>query len=209
MAPKLLHSLSVFATILTTFVALPVAGVRANGDGRHGSDFPKPSALPNWTDGHADELRGVYIPNILMDDVVQQPGRDATYVSTDADVLTQFDAARSVGSTGLLAHNYLAGARFALLGRGQMIYLVYGNGQMAAYVVTQALQYQALQPESPYSNFIDLSNGHAMSASEVFTAVYARPGDVILQTCINANDNPSWGRLFIVAEPYIPRPNVQ
>lgn len=206
MAPKLIRSLSVFATLLSTFVALPVRG---DGDGRHGTDFPRPPALASWTNGDADELRGVYVPDILMDDVVQQPGRDATYVSSDPDVLTQFDAANSVGSTGLLAHNYLAGARFSLLDRGQMIYLVYGNGRMAAYVVTQALQYQALQPESPYSNFVNLSNGHTMSASDVFTAVYGRPGDVILQTCIDADGNPSWGRLFVVAEPFIPRRNVQ
>ncbi len=197
MAPRLFRFTLLFTFFVAIMAALPA--VRALADG---------IALPTlgvftglMTDGQPAELRGVYIPDVLADSVVQQPAGQSTFVSTTPDVLTQFAAASSLGSTGLLAHNYLAGDRFTLMHEGQFVYLVYGNGRMSVYEITQILQYQALQPESPYSNFVDLSNGRLMSAGDTFAAVYGRPGAVVFQTCIMANGDSSWGRLFVVAEP--------
>ncbi len=205
MAPKLIRSLLLLSSsVLIGLAALPVARAYADGTVLPGSDLPGLIAFAGGVYNGRSELRGVYVPNVLADDVVQQPTSDATFVSTTPEVVTQFRAASGVGSTGLLAHNYLAGTQFPLMRPGQTVYLVYGNGRTERYSVTQILKYQALQPESPYSNFVDLRDGRSMSATDLFNAAYGRPGDVVFQTCIAANGDPSWGRLFIVAEPYSP-----
>ncbi len=204
MAPKVIRSLFLLASILIPLAAFPLVRAYADDVTLPDTDLPGLGAfIASMNDGQVGELRAVYVPHVLADVVVQQPSSDATFVSTTPGVLTQFRPATSVGSTGLLAHNYLAGATFTEMDRGDVIYLVYGNGHIDTYRVTQMLRYRALSPESPYSNFIDLSSGTLMTASSVFSAAYDRPGDVVLQTCIDANGNPSWGRLFIVAEPYV------
>lgn len=151
--------------------------------------------------GQADELRGVYVPGILATQVVQQPVGMSAFVSSWENVVTQFGLASKVGSTGLLAHNYLAGESFSLLQDGQEFYLVYGDGQVSTFVVSKILQYQALEPNNTSSSFLDLENGNILTASELFRKVYNRPGQVIFQTCIYADGDPSWGRLFVIAEP--------
>jgi hypothetical protein len=206
MAPKLIRSTLILTSILATLLVLPPARVSADSTGLPASDLPTLSTFAGWlNNGASAQLRGVYVPNILADSVVQQPAGQATFVSPRQNILTQFAAASSLGSTGLLAHNFLAGERFTAMQVGQRVYLVYGDGKTMTYMVTTILQYQALQPESPYSNFIDLSNGAPMSATEVFNAAYGRQGAVVFQTCIAANGNSSWGRMFIVAQPYIQR----
>ena len=59
----------------------------------------------------------------------------------------------------------------------------------------------SLLPQSQPFHFIDLGSGRSMSAGAVFNAVYARQGAVVFQTCIDAQGDSSWGRLFIIAEP--------
>lgn len=154
------------------------------------------------SDGQAEALRGIYIPEVLAGSVVSQPSSDAAYVSSEANTLTQFGQAAQFGSIGLLAHNYLAGKTFSRVEEGQVVYLVYGDGHTQAFVVTQILRFQALDPDSIWSNFIDLDQGGRLSASRLFSKVYAQPGHLILQTCIYAHGDPSWGRLFVIAEPY-------
>jgi hypothetical protein len=151
--------------------------------------------------GHADQLRGLYIPELLAASVVQQPADMDGFISPWQNVVTQFGFASKLGSTGLLAHSDLAGGSFALLQKGQKFYLIYGDGQISAFLVSEILQYQALEPSSPSSSFVDISNHKILTSSELFTKIYARPGQVILQTCINADNNPNWGRLFVIAEP--------
>lgn len=151
--------------------------------------------------GHPDQLRGLYIPELLAASVVQQPADMDGFISPWQNVVTQFGFASKLGSTGLLAHSDLAGASFAVLHKGQKFYLIYGDGQISAFVVSEILQYQALEPSSPSSSFVDIENHKILTSSELFTKIYARPGQVILQTCINADNNPTWGRLFVIAEP--------
>jgi hypothetical protein len=88
----------------------------------------------------------------------------------------------------------------------QKIYLIYGDGQISTLVVTKILRYQALEPNSTSSKFIDLNTNDSLKASEVFSKVYTRQGQVIFQTCISAGDELSWGRLFVIAEPYSHKP---
>jgi hypothetical protein len=206
LAPKLIRSTLLIGSILIALLVVPSARAHADGSVLPASTFPTLGTFADWVnDGQPAQLTGVYVPNVLADGVVQQPAGESTFVSPRQNIVTQFAAASELGSTGLLAHNFLAGAQFPQIHVGQKVYLVFGDGRSAVFAVTHILQYQALEPESPYSDFIDLSNNRSMSSSEVFTAVYGRHGAVILQTCIANNGNSSWGRLFVVAEPYIPQ----
>jgi len=158
--------------------------------------------------GEPDDLRGLYVPGVLADAIVDQPEGNPAYVSSEDGVVTRFALAEEYGTFGLLAHNYLAGEDFAGLDQGQLIVLIYGNGKTETYIVRQILRYQALSPRSVTSNFVDLQTDERLSASELFQRVYNRPGDVVLQTCIYADGDASWGRLFIIAVPveeYDPR----
>jgi hypothetical protein len=189
-----------FFILFTTFV--PLDSTRALNNGSAIGNLPLLSALVSpLKDGQTDSVRGIYIPELLTAPVVQQPSGNHEFISTEENTLTQFDLASKFGSIGLLAHNYLAGARFSQLERGQKFYLIYGDGRMSAFVVTEILRYQALNPNSTSSKFVDLETNHLLTARDLFAKVYKRQGQVIFQTCIAAGQEPSWGRLFIISEP--------
>jgi hypothetical protein len=184
-------------------IAQPVAVVRAWSTPSTDRSLPTLDTFADaLTNGHAHALRGVYVPGILANAVVQQPAGDPGFVSSDQDLLTQFQRASQLGSTGVLAHNFLAGAQFSEIRPGQIIYLVYGDGRTSAFVVRDALRYRALQPQNSYGAFVDLADGRQLGASELFVSVYGRRGALILQTCIEAEGVSTWGRLFVVAEPF-------
>jgi hypothetical protein len=199
MVSKRIHWLSIFSFIvIVCLTAIPAADVHALTD-------PAVTDLAVFVEqvknGQADELRGIYISGILAAPIIQQPTEQADFVSPWQNVVTQFSLASRVGSTGLLAHNYLAGQSFVLLENGQEFYLVYGDGRVDAFAVSEILQYRALEPASTSSTFVDLENGSTLTHVELFMNIYDRPGQVILQTCISMNDDPSGGRLFIIAKP--------
>jgi hypothetical protein len=181
------------------------ASARSPGDG----DIPSFEIfLQSVMNGEPSDLRGLYVPGLLADAIVVQPEGNPAYVSSEDGVVTQFALAEEYGTFGLLAHNYLAGEEFSRLDEGQSIVLIYGNGKTDTFIVRQILRYQALSPRSVTSNFVDLQTEERLSASELFQRVYNRPGDVVLQTCIYSDGDPSWGRLFIIAVPveeYDPR----
>ena len=194
-------ALSFFRSALTLAaiigLALPTGGARAAG-----SLLPALAAFArDLVNGNADQLVGVYAPDLFARGVVQQPPEDPTFVSTSADMLTQFRTASELGSTGLLAHNYLAGSQFSSLRNGQVIYLVFGNGRTVPYVISEIARFKALKPNSAYSAFENLEDGDDVGASDLFSRIYGRPGALILQTCIRAEGLNSWGRLFVVALP--------
>lgn len=158
----------------------------------------------------SDTVTGVYIPDTFAYSVIQQPAAAPGFVSSEDDVLTQFSMADSYGTTGLLAHNTLAGTSFSSVHPGQTIVTVQGDGTLEYYHVYAVEKYQALSPNSPYSNFRSLDvSGQDLSATELFMHIYAQPGNLVLQTCIASGDELSWGRLFILAEPiseFVPQP---
>jgi len=153
--------------------------------------------------GQPEMLVGAYVPEKLALPVVQQPLGQDGYVSDQYGVITQFAAAAEYGTVGLLAHNYLSGQSFFDLTREDDVALVYGDGILRYYRVTAVLHYQALDPNNTYSDFIDLDDpaGGRLSSTDVFQQVYGQAGRVVFQTCIEAYDNASWGRLFVIAEP--------
>lgn len=149
------------------------------------------------TNGNGGQITGLYSENLFALSVVQQSG-DASYVSTAGNTTTQFSMASGLG---FLAHNYLSGSLFFYLYGGAPITVVYGDGHTQSYRVSQIRKFQALSPDSPYSDFVDLASGSTLSATDLFYQTYGVGGQLVLQTCIAANGNSSWGRLFVIATP--------
>ena len=167
------------------------------------------AAIPNLKtfvnlveNGQAGVLRGMYVNNTMALKVVQQPSGNDTFVSPINGYVTEFNMATRYGNTGMLTHNYLAGQVFFQLSPGQEIQLIYGNKEIKTFVVTDIQSYQALSPNSPTSDFINLDSEKRFTASSLFSKTYGNgTGNLILQTCIFADQNPSWGRLFVIAKP--------
>jgi hypothetical protein len=164
--------------------------------------------LPSFADfsklvqsGEADVLRGVYVSHVLALPVMQQPANSPYYVSNHNDEVTQFSIASQYGNVGLLAHNTLSGRFFSQLTLGQEIRLVYGDGSVDYFVVSQLLHFQALQPDSVSSSFRNLDGNETFTAGQMFSRAYAGERRAVFQTCIEADGNPSWGRLFVIAVP--------
>jgi hypothetical protein len=202
---SVLINLFIFFILFATL--FPSHDVQALSGDSHRDNLPLLNAFVSQVkNGQLDQLRGVYVPEILAAPVVQQPAGHNEFVSPRQNIVTQFGLASEFGSIGLLAHNNLAGASFSQLETDQKIYLIYGDGQIKTFVVTKILRYQALEPKSISSKFIDLKTQDSLKASEVFSKVYNRQGQVVFQTCISAGNEPSWGRLFVVAEPYSQKP---
>ena len=149
----------------------------------------------------ATVLRGVYVPDVLALPIIQQPMGNAGYVSSKLGEVTQFGMAAQFGNIGLLAHNHLSGSSFSQLAIGQEVRLVYGNGKVEYFVIAQIMQFQALDPSSPYSSFRDLTSNETMTAEQLFNKVYRGERHVTFQTCIASGESLSWGRLFIIATP--------
>jgi hypothetical protein len=153
------------------------------------------------TRGRPDQVAGVYVPKTLALRVIQQPANAAGFVAALSGTATQFGMAAQHGAIGLLAHNYFSGNQFFDLSDGQKVDIIYGDGTMGRYVVSTIRHFQALSPADPYSDFVDLDNGgNRLSSTDVFNQIYMN-GRVVFQTCIRAEGNLSWGRLFVTAIP--------
>ena len=202
---SLLTNILIFFSLSMTFIpSYAVQALRSHADS---SSLPSLNVFVSQVkNGQSNQLRGVYIPEILAAPVVTQPAGNNEFVSARPNIVTQFRLASKFGSTGLLGHNNLTGSSFSRLELNRKIYLIYGDGQIATFVVTKFLRYQALEPNNPSSKFIDLNTNDLLKASEVFSKVYNRQDQVIFQTCISAGEEPSWGRLFVIAEPYSNKP---
>jgi hypothetical protein len=151
--------------------------------------------------GASDELVGVYVPGVLALRIIQQPVGNSGYVSPEQGAATLFGLAENYGVIGLLAHNYLAGSDFNKLLPKMRVNMIYGNGRIDHFSITDIKYYRALQPNSPYSNFEDLENlGVLITAEELFNQIYKSSDRVVFQTCVSANGEASWGRLFVTAK---------
>jgi hypothetical protein len=166
------------------------------------------AALPSFTDfvssvknGQADAIRGVYVTGLFAYRVVTQPANNPGYISKTDGTVTQFGMAASLNVIGLLAHNNLAGASFFSLTVGQEINIIYGDGRVVTYIVNQISRFQALQPSSENSSFVDLNTKNVYFAGSLFNKFYQGSDHVTFQTCIAQDDIASWGRLFITANP--------
>jgi hypothetical protein len=195
---RLLLNLSLFLLILSSLLFNPISALALGNS----------AALPTFTDfsksvqdGQKDVVRGVYADKVLAFPIVQQPSGNAGYVSNKDGSVTQFGMASQFGNIGLLAHNNLAGKFFSQLTAGQEIRLVYGDGHVEYFVVKEVLKFQALQPTSMHSSFKNLDKDETLTAEQMFKRVYTGDRHVTFQTCIEANGQLSWGRLFVIAVP--------
>lgn len=153
------------------------------------------------TGGSSNQLVGVFVEGILALGINQQPTNDNNWVTEEENKATIFRSAAQHGVIGLLAHNTRAGRDFSTIQPGQRIHLVYGDGSVRAYRLASAKSYQALDPRSPSSDFIDLATSEHLTAGDVFDRFYTGTFPLVLQTCIEQNGDSFWGRLFLVAEP--------
>jgi len=186
--------LSILAIAAIAFSILPAAPVQAAST----ASLEQFASSLNKSDG--SQLVGIFASNVMAATIVQQSSD--TYVSTRSGTVTQFRLASQHGSIGLLAHNYLTGGSFSKLGAGSEIYLVFGDGSTKKYQVNSAKKYQALSPNDPHSEFVNLNNPDAkLSSSDLFNETFGQGGMLVLQTCISKNGQSSWGRLFIIASP--------
>ena len=158
--------------------------------------------IDSVTNGRAGEVVGIYVPGVLALPVGQQPKGNAAYVTREKGQTTQFDLAGRYGTVGILAHNDLAGADFSNIQVDQYAIVVYGDGQLEYFLVSAIEKYQALSPTSTYSDFVNQDgSSEKLTANQLFKHIYG-PGDrLVFQTCIEAQGNPSWGRMFIIADP--------
>lgn len=151
--------------------------------------------------GDSDLIRGVYVEDVMALRVLQQPDGDHEFVSTIDGTTTQFQMAKKNGTTGFLAHNYSSGRFFTDLREGQLVQVIYGKGAIKSYKINHILRFQALQPESPMSDFIDLQTKKFLTTAQLFSQVYTSDQRVVFQTCIQQGDEYAWGRLFVMADP--------
>lgn len=148
-----------------------------------------------------EDVSGVYLGKNRFMRVVSQPAGKPEFVSSISGVATRFELPSRYGNIGLIAHNYLSGKHFLELKQGDSLFVMDGFGRSRRYQVTTVRRYQALQPRSPRSNFIDLDTQEFCSASEVFKRVYMGDHRLVLQTCIERGNIEEWGRFFVIAEP--------
>jgi hypothetical protein len=158
--------------------------------------------IASVTDGQAGQVVGVFAQDLFALPVVQQPEGQPSYVADANNLVTQFASPKTYGVIALLAHNFLSGRLFSNLRENQEVVIVYGDGQRQVYRITLIQRYQALESTSAYSDFIlDGDPGQAtISAVDLFNRVYTQADHLVFQTCIDANGDPSWGRLFVIAE---------
>jgi hypothetical protein len=153
------------------------------------------------SDGQGDLVRGVYVPSVMALRVVPQPQGDPGFISADDGTATLFQTASFFGVTGLLAHNFLSGRDFFRLNTGQEINVIYGDGHVRHYRVSQIDDFQRLSINDLRSNFMELSSGLQKTADQVFADFYQGSPHLTLQTCIERDGEWSWGVRFIKADP--------
>jgi len=149
-----------------------------------------------------NQFVGIISPKSFSMPIIQQPAGQPGFVSNEPQKITEFSLTRQYGTTGLLAHNHLAGAYFSSLQENDLLIMVNADKEYKFYRIEKILSFQALSPNSPYSDFVDLDNpSRILNATELFYEVYTNEGSLVLQTCIAQGNEPSWGRLFIQAQP--------
>jgi hypothetical protein len=159
-------------------------------------------------DGNKNSIRGVYLADIFALRVVEQPANNPNFVSSIEGVATQFALANKYSTIGFLAHNFLSGKYFFDMNLGDIVQVIYGDGKIDQFRVTHIFQFQALQPNSPKSQFVDLQNGEKLSSTQLFEKMYTGKKHITFQTCIQKDGIDSWGRLFLIATPLEEKPAV-
>ena len=152
-------------------------------------------------DGQSNLVRGLYVSHVMALRIVPQPQGDTGFISAEDGTATLFQTASFYGVTGLLAHNFFSGKEFFRLSTGQELNVIYGDGHIKHYRVSQIDDFQRLSINDLRSNFMELSSGLEKTADQVFADFYQGLPHLTLQTCIERNSEWSWGVRFIKADP--------
>ena len=167
-----------------------------------------PPALPaleefvrTVVDGDPGALRGLYVQDVLSLRILQQPPGDPAFIAFEEGTATLFQDALSFRTFGLLAHNFLSGREFFSLQQGQDLFLVFGDGGLKRYQVSEIADYQRLNVADLRSDFLGLADNSLVSVDQLFTRFYQNAEQLVLQTCIERAGLPSWGVRFIRAVP--------
>lgn len=195
-------TVSFLALDLSLLFYLHIPSAPGKIGGRESAHLPATAVTKLNKINETSIVRSVAVDDESVFPIVQQPQGEPNYVSTNSGEITLFSSASKYGNIGLLAHNYLSGKSFTNLSVGQEIRLVYDDGESEYFVVSEILQYQALDPENPLSSFQNIDNkNEILTAQEMFERVYEGNRHVTFQTCIAKYGESSWGRLFVVALP--------
>ncbi len=152
-------------------------------------------------DGQAGTVRGLYIPGLIALRIVPQPDGQFDFISYEEDTATQFQSPTFFGVIGLLAHNFLSGRFFLQVLPGQVLTIIYGNGQMEDFQVAEIHDYERLTELDLHSNFQDVQNNQTLSADQVFQLYYQGAHHLTLQTCLEKGGDWNWGVRMITAFP--------
>jgi hypothetical protein len=151
--------------------------------------------------GNSNDRVGVFVEDQFQYPIVQQPANNPAFVTSNQGEVTEFRIVRQqTGNEGLIAHNYLAGGSFFNLQVGDVAQVVLGDGSVIEFEIFAIHDFQALSPNSPTSDFLNLDTGEKLSASELFYMVYGGELTLTFQTCINRNNVSTWGRTFVIGE---------
>lgn len=146
-------------------------------------------------EGDPDTVISVFVPDILAQPVV--PQRSSLDVTIDPQEISQFRLAQTYGSIGLLAHNYLIGAKFFEIEVGDRAYAIYGDGHYDVYQVTEIADYQAIN----LYVYRDLITNARLDQYALVDKIYGAKNDrLVFQTCIEKDGALSWGRRFVLAQ---------
>jgi hypothetical protein len=102
---------------------------------------------------------------------------------------------------GLLAHNFLSGRFFLQILPGQILTIVYGDGQTEDFQVAEMRDFERLSELDLHSDFRDLQTDQTVSADQVFRDFYQGDRRLTLQTCLERGGNWNWGIRMITAFP--------
>jgi hypothetical protein len=153
--------------------------------------------------GHADQLRGVFVPDKFAFTIEQQPKNSPMYISKDPKKVTEMKALWNEGVIGLLAHSSLAGKHFFELHRRERIFLIYGDGHTQEYIVTSIKNYEVIDAVNSMEWYRDVETKEYLRSNQLFANMYGGSEHVTFQTCISSGDNNEWGRLFVIATPVV------
>lgn len=150
-----------------------------------------------------NRITGLYVPNFGGFPVVQPPaGGDGSVSSSEGEV-TQFMRPAENNVIGLLAHNYLSGAWFEKFPDEGLVYVIFGDGKSETYRIKEWFRFEALENDSTTSDFVDTASGLRYSVLEVYEKMYGGKPHLTFQTCTQKHGDLSWGRLFLLAEPFL------
>jgi hypothetical protein len=166
-----------------------VVKTRASGPAPGQQAGPAPTALPEIS----GSIVRVTVPGVLENQVVPSGNR-----APEGELIGQYSVAAEHGSIGLLAHNYLEGAKFYDLTPGMRVYLETSTGQTIEYQVTNIMRFQASNPDDYSKPFFDEA-GNRLTAWELFQHAYL-PGVLTFQTCISGEGTTTWGVMIVQAE---------